>query len=60
MSYGYDDYERYETCKIKTGYCDSCDINEECISHINSDIINKNPFIVKYLRNKKLKKLNDN
>jgi len=57
LSYGYDEYERYETCKIKKGYCNSCNISEDCICHISSDAVNKNSDVIKYIRDKKLKKI---
>jgi hypothetical protein len=52
------DYDRYDACKLKYCYNDSCEVEENCIRYISNDIINKNSNIVKYIRSKKLKKLN--
>lgn len=63
IDYDYDGHERYDSCQLKKSRNNCCIVSEECINHISPDVINKNKFIVKYLRNKKIEKLeksNDN
>lgn len=59
---GYEDRDTYKACKISNSkhYSDYCKMKFECINHIDDKIIQKDKFILKYLRNKKLKKLNEN
>jgi len=54
----WDSYDKYDACKLKNCYNNYCEVEENCIRYISNDIINKNSNIVKYIRSKKLKKLN--
>jgi len=57
----WEDYSSYYRCDMKNIYGnDSCYIGVECLNHIKYEIIQKDNFILKYLRNKKLKEINEN
>jgi len=55
------DYSSYYRCKMKNIHDDdSCGVGLECINHIDNKIIQKDNFVLKYIRKRKIKKLNEN
>jgi len=55
--FGYSDRERYNTCKLKKGYNENCDIKLECSKFLKQEDINQCSELVKHLRKNKLDKL---
>lgn len=58
--YSYEEYTRYDSCKIKSpyGYNDECIVDiEKCISHIPLSIVKKDEKILEILRLRKIKKI---
>lgn len=53
----YDDREAYDSCKLKTGYNNSCTPTIECAKHLTKDDIKKSIVLSKHLRLNKLTKL---
>lgn len=57
----YEDRDSYDSCKLmKSRYNNACKLSFECINHISKEKINKNDFILVYLRKHKIKKLISN
>ena len=58
--YDYEDHDVYKACKLSDKYNHYCMMKFECINHIDDKLIQKDKFVLVYLREKKLKKLNEN
>lgn len=58
--FDYEDRDNYNACKISNPkQCTNhCQMKFKCINHIDDKIIQKNKFILVYLRDKKLNKIN--
>jgi len=56
-SFGYDDREQYNKCKLKKSYNDQCYPSLECAKYISKEDINKSKTLLKHLRKRKLTNL---
>ena len=60
--YEYSDRDRYNTCKLKNGYCygsgNTCTPNLGCAKFLKKEDINKSFELLKHLRRVKIKELN--